>query len=232
MWIFQPNFIIGLSFLFLYAMFFYFYYTRNKLEMLYFSIAFLAMALWVFVGDYTKPLTLAMFSGAIWLGTLEILNGTLLPRNGRGIKWVAIAPFAASILFYKSSISLVVSIAFLLMAAIVMIIAHEKPVKASGMLVGILSLVLLLPTKISIYLIFAILVAFGYLMLSTSKKEILTFLSPVGEELQTNKSGLRICKEFPEIELDNAVVFSREPQNKEDWFWITKVEGKKYNRSQ
>ncbi|WP_457742532.1 DUF835 domain-containing protein [Thermococcus sp.] len=229
--------ILGIALLVSYVLLFYNYHVTGRKALLYYSLAWLSLAVPVFSGNDTVYVVgLAFFSSLLWAGNVTALGELFFEsETERGFKYLSIVPILLVFLLYPERKTLLFFLfgLWVLSSALLLGFFYRNFLSLS-ILEGIFGVIVVV-SGFGSYLraplvpvLVALAAAFESIRLFLRSSFVGDFsigsIQDVSLEL---KPGLVMVPALPPEVLSSALVFSRKPSSDPNWFWVTSVEGER-----
>ena len=228
---------VGVALLVSYVLLFYNYHVTGRKALLYYSLAWLSLAVPVFSGEKAVHVVgLAFFSSLLWAGNVTALGELFLEgETERGLKYLSILPVLFAFLLYPDHEALLfLFFGLWILSSALLLGFFSRNFFSLSIVEGIFGAVVMVSGLVPYFRVhlvpalIALVAAFESLRLFLRSSFVGDFsigsIQDVSLEL---RPGLVMVPTIPKEVLPSALVFSREPSSDPNWFWVTSVEGER-----
>ncbi|NJE54388.1 DUF835 domain-containing protein [Thermococcus sp. 21S9] len=225
---------LGIALLVSYVLLFYNYHLTGRKALLYYSLAWLSLAVPVFSADRGVYIVgLAFFSAFLWAGNVEAIDElTLNDETARSLLYLSILPVLMVFLFYpehETSTSVLLGL-WIVLSAVLLAMYGGRVLTPMAVLQGFLGVVVALSGLIPFFRLRLVPAFIGVVLAFESIRTFLRTsfvgdfsICSIKDVSLDEKPGLFMVQSLPEDVLSSALVFSRVPRDVPNWFWITTV---------
>ncbi|WP_456421516.1 DUF835 domain-containing protein [Thermococcus sp.] len=231
-----PDLFLGVALLVSYVLFFYTYHVTGRKASLYYSLAWLSLAVPVFSPDRGVHIVgLAFFSAFLWASNVEAINElSLTGETVRSLLYLSILPVLIVFLLYPEyeALAYVLLGLWIVLSSILLGFYGGSGLRLMSILQGFFGIFVILygvggfPGLLPVLL--AVILAFESVRTLLGASFLGDFsIGSIKDVSIDEKPGLSMVPSVPEEVLSSALVFSRVPKNAPNWFWITNVRGER-----